>query len=103
MGNVEYMGDKCEFCEGLFCDRVYYKNALDGILAEVAVMNCKLYQIRFTMYKRFTFMKYGVLGSELRCRVNECVQELIVLNFPVEAGKRKRSYNFLSNEPENHD
>ena len=67
---VEYMGDKCEFCEGYFCDRVYYKNELDGILAEVAVMNRKPDYKCFTMYKRFTFVKHGGLGSGSRRRVH---------------------------------
>ena len=40
----EYMGYKCDFCEGNFCDRVYYKSVLDRMLAEVAMMDCKLYQ-----------------------------------------------------------
>ena len=48
-------------------------------------------------------MKHSMLGSGLRRRVNEYVQELIVLNFPVEAGKNKRGYKLLSNELEKHD
>ena len=66
-------------------------------------MNRKLSQIFFIMYKKFTFMKHSMLGSGLRRRVNEYVQELIVLNFPVEAGKNKRGYKLLSNELGKHD
>ena len=63
------------------------------MLAEVAMMNRKPDKKRFTMYRRFIFMNYSVLGSGLRHRINEYVQELIVLNISVEAGKRKRAIN----------
>ena len=55
------------------------------------------------MYKRFTFTKYGALGSKQRRKVDACVQELIVNTFPVERGKRKRGFESLTGQSENHD
>ena len=70
------------------------------MLVEVAMMNGEPDQKSFTMYKMFEFVKHGVLGSKLRYNMDECVQELIISTFPVKAGKRKRSFKSLSNEPE---
>ena len=89
---VEYIGEECEFCEGHTCDRVQYRMELDNHLNEVALLEMMPDQKRFQMYRRFTFIKHGNLGSGVRRKLDDCVQELIVAVFPVTAGKRKRGY-----------
>ena len=54
------------------------------MLAEVAMMDGNTDR---------KLVKYGALGSRLRRKVDECVQELFFLNFPVEPKKRKRALN----------
>ena len=49
-------------------------------------------QKHFIVYRQFTWIKHGRLGTHVRRQLCECVQELILLNFPVEKGKKKRSY-----------
>ena len=89
---VEYSGEECEFCEGHTCDRVQYRMELDNHLNEVALLDIMPDQKRFQMYRRFTFIKHGNLGSGVRHKLDDCMQELIVAAFPVTAGKRKRGY-----------
>ena len=54
-------------------------------------------QKRYTMYCQFISMKYGLLGNRIRRKLDDCIQELIVGHFPVEAGKRKRGYKSAKN------
>ena len=42
--------------------------------------------------RQFTWIKHRQLGTHARRKICEYVQELILLNFPVEKGKKKRSY-----------
>ena len=44
------------------------------------------------MYRKFTFEKYGFCGTGTRHKVDDFVQELVLTNFPVAAGKRKRGF-----------
>lgn len=57
---------------------------------------------RLIMCKMFTAMKYGALGSKERRKINNYVQELIAVTFPVDEGNRKRDSESLTNEQENH-
>ena len=81
----------------------YYMDALEGLLGEVALIDWKQNEKRYAMYKKFTVIKYGALGSKQRGKLDECVQELIVNTFPVEHGKRKRGFESLTDQSENHD
>lgn len=80
---VEYSEDKCEFCEGYNCDRIQCKDELNGLLEEVSSQVGRADHKRFTMYKKFTFVKHGLLGSMLMREVDAFVQDLIILTFPV--------------------
>ena len=100
---VEYVGVVCEFCESHTCDRVQYRVELEEILNEVALLQIANDKKRYQMYRRFTFMKHSSLGSRVRRKLDNCVQELIVGNFPVEAGKRKRGYEESPEKRGNHD
>ena len=64
---------------------------------EVAQMEVPHNQKRYTMYRQFTTVKYGSLGNGNRRKLDDCVQELIVIYFPVDAGKRKRGYKSAKN------
>ena len=54
---VEYGGVRCKFCEDPFCNRVYYKVALEELLGEVTIMDWKPSEKRYAIYKRFTAIK----------------------------------------------
>ena len=69
-----------------------YRRELDDLLEEVAIKNKCANQKRFIMYRQFTWIKHGRFNTNVRHQLCECVQELILLNFPVEKGKRKRGY-----------
>jgi len=89
---VECVGVVCEFCESHTCDRVQYRVELEEMLSDVALLQIANDKKRYNMYRRFTFMRHSSLGSGVRRKLDECVQELIVETFPVESGKRKRGY-----------
>ena len=89
---VEYTGPQCEFCEGHTCDRLKYKDELGALLVEASSMGGRNHNKRFMMYGRFTFLKHGQLGSNVRRRICGCVTDLIVSTFPVEAGARRRGF-----------
>ena len=90
---VEYTGPQCEFCEGHICNRLRYKDQLEALLTEASSTGSVNHNNkRFMMYRRFTFLKHGQLGSNVRRRICGCVTDLIVSTFPVEAGKRRRGF-----------
>ena len=93
---IDYAGLMCEFCEHYTCDRVQYSNELQSMCEEVGVMGIPSNEKRYLMYRRFIDMKHGSLGKRVRKKLDECVQELIVGAFPVEAGKRKRGFRAIS-------
>ena len=82
----------CEFCDSRKCDRALYKTELDEIIHEVKMMEKMNAEKRFSVYQRFVREKHGHLGAGVRKEIDDCVVELTVWNFPVEAGKRKRGY-----------
>ena len=89
---VEYGGYSCEFCEAHCRDRAQYHDELDGMLESVRLLDMQPNQKRFQIYCKFTFEKYGFCGTNTRHKIDDCVQELIVTNFSVAPGKRKRGY-----------
>ena len=89
---VEYYGLIREFCEKHSCDRVQYRDELDGTIKEVNLLELKPNQKRYYMYHKFIWEKYGSLGSNVRHKADDYVQELIAGHFPVETGKRKRGF-----------
>ena len=94
---VEYGGHTCEFCEGHSCDCPQYRDELESMYDEVAQMGVTNNQKRYTVYRQFTTVKYDSLGNGNRRKLDDCVQELIVTHFPVEAGERKRGYKSAKN------
>ena len=95
---VEYGGYSCEFCEAHSCDRAQYRDELDDMLEYVRLLEIQPHQKCFQMYSKFTLEKYGVCGTGMRHKVDDCLQELIITNFPVAAGKRKRGYRSAGND-----
>jgi len=71
---VEYGGYSCEFCEAHSCDRAQYRDELDDMLECVRLLDIQPHQKRFQMYRKFTFDKYGVCGTDMRHNVDDCVQ-----------------------------
>ena len=89
---VDYKGFFCEFCEGTQCDRAQFADELDGFLEEVKQMSLPSNQSRYKMYRWSTNMKYGSLGTGVRKEVDECVQDFIMQEFPVEKGMRRTGF-----------
>ena len=89
---IEYGGLECEFCGCHICDRVQYRDELEGMIEYVNLLDMKPNQKRYQMYRKFHWEKYGPTGANMRHQLDDCVQELIVGHFPVETGKRKRGY-----------
>ena len=56
---------------------------------------------KYTMYCRFTALKYGGLGRGVRSKLDGFVQDLILRRFPVDAGKRKRDFKEVTKGQEN--
>jgi len=86
---VEYGGYSCEYCEEHSCDRAQYRDELEVMFEEVSQMGVPPNQKRYMMYRQFIALKHGPLGNRVRRKLDDCVQELVVCHFPVEAGKRK--------------
>ena len=89
---IEYGGLECEFCGCHICDRAQYRDELETMFEEVDAMGVPSNQKRYMMYRQFIHVKHGSLGNRVRRKLCDCVQELIVLHFPVAAGKRKRGF-----------
>ena len=85
----------CEFCETCSCDRALFRDELEIALTEEKMIEHKRSnENRFAMYRKFIWMKHGHTGK-VRHEIDDCVEELILLTFPVEAGKRKRGFKPL--------
>ena len=95
---VEYGGYSYAFCEAHSCDRTQYRDELDDMVEFVKLLHIEPHQKRFQMYSKFNFEQYGFCGSGMRHKVGDCVQELILTNFPVVLGKRKRGYRSAGND-----
>ena len=78
---VEYEGYSCEFCEAHYCDHAQYHDKLDGMLETVRLLDIQSNQKRFQMYRKFTFEKYGFCGTNMRHKVDDFVQQLVVAIF----------------------
>ena len=83
---------QCEFCDSRSCDRALYKNELEDELSATRMLDKKMNEMRFRMYKRFIWHKHGLVGKKVRYEIDPCVMELIQTNFPLEVGKRKRGF-----------
>ena len=68
------------------------------MVEEVSQMALPSNQSRYRMYSQYTKMKYGSLGSGVRKEVDRCVQYLIIQEFPVAVGKRKRGFLVIVND-----
>ena len=53
---------------------------------------------RYMMYHQYTHIKYGSLGSGARKEVDQCVQDLVIQEFPVAVDKRKRGFVAILND-----
>ena len=89
---VDYRDDKCEYCDTYRYDISQYRKDLEELLAEAASRDVMTKEKIYMMYRRFTRMKYGSMGTENRRKLCGCVQELIIEHFPVEKVERKRRY-----------
>ena len=89
---VEYRDVRCEFCGTHKCDRVHYRFELDGLFEEVSLLDKMNNEKRYSMYRRYTSLKHGPLGSKDRREIDDCVSSLIYRTFPIEVGKRKRGF-----------
>ena len=98
---VDYAGEICDFCRGRMGKRLEYNDELEGMLEVVVMMEGRSNEKRYTMYCRFTALKYGGLGRGVRRKLDRCVQELILHRFPVDADKRKRGVKKVTKEPDN--
>ena len=94
---IEYGGLECEFCGSHSCDRAQFRYELEVMIEYVNLLDMKPNQKRFQMYRKFIWERYGGCGTNMRHKVDDCVQELILDNFPVEKGKRKRGYRSAGN------
>jgi len=65
---------------------------LEDELSATRMLDKKMNEMRFRMYKRFIWHKHGLVGKKVRYEIDPCVMELIQTNFPLEAGKRKRGF-----------
>ena len=68
------------------------KNEVEDELSATRMLDKKMNEMRFRMYKRFIWHKHGLVGKKVRYEIDPCVMELIQINFPLEAGKRKRGF-----------
>ena len=89
---VEYDGNLCEFCEKTTCDRAQYEDELHTMVEEVSEMGLPANQSRFNMYRRFTNLRYGTLGAGVRKELCDCVQALVLHEFPIAKGTTKRGF-----------
>jgi len=55
-------------------------------------------QSRYKIYRKYTHMKYGSLGTGVRREVDECVQDLIMQEFPVERGMRRTGFVVIGSD-----
>ena len=76
---MEYTKGKYEFCDTRRCNRVQYKNELDGLFSDVAMVGVDKnnHERRYSMYRGFTWIKYGSLGSNNWRKIDDCVEEII--------------------------
>ena len=95
---VEYRGYICEFCDEMMCDRAQYGDDLDSMVQEVSQMGLPANQSRYSMYRQFTHLRYGTLGSGVRKELCGCVQDLVMREFPVAAGTTRRGFMAVRNE-----
>ena len=95
---VEYGGYTCEFCDETMCDRAQYGDELDSMVQEVIEMSLPANQSRYSMYRQFTHLRYGTLGSGVRKELCDCVQDLIMQEFPVTAGTTRRGFVAVVND-----
>ena len=95
---VDYGGYICEFCEKTMCDRAQYGDELDNMVEEVSAMSLPANQSRYSMYRQFTHLRYGTLGSGVRKELCDCVQELVMHEFPVASGSTRRGFVAVSND-----
>ena len=86
------------FCLTVILIAYHYCDELDGMVKYVKLLYMEPHQKLLQMYSKFTFEKYGFCGSDMRHKVDDCVQEVILTNFPVAAGKRKSGYRSAGND-----
>lgn len=67
------------------------------MLQKVSSQVGRAYHKRFTMYKKFTFVKHGYLGRNERREVDSCVQDITIFTYLVEAGRREHGFDANKN------
>ena len=95
---VDYGGYICEFCDGTQCDRAQFGDDLDSFMGQVEQMSLPNNQARYKVYRQYTHMKYGSLGTGVRREVDVCVQDLIMQEFPVERGMRRTGFVVIGSD-----
>ena len=80
------------------CYRAQYGDDLDSIVQEGSQMGLPANQSRYNMYRQFAYLRYGTLGSGVRKELCDCVQDLIMQEFPVTAGTTRRGFVAVQND-----
>ena len=68
------------------------------MVEEVSAMSLPANQARYRMYRQFTHLRYGTLGSGVRKELCDCVQDLVMQEFPVERGMRRTGFVVIGSD-----